>query len=103
MKIVSRLGVGLIAGGLVLMGYCAFTIVDAMDPTKADAADRTGGPRRACAPQQKAVTGDLIGRIEIVRLGLAAVIVEGSDRLSLRRRGRPHPHDGAAREMADVE
>jgi sortase A len=90
------------AGAIALLGYCAFVLLDAwyfqnqqsrdLDrllrnaPTASAAprAPRTGPPS---APQDPPLlaAGDLIGRIEIPRLGLSAVVVEGIVRRDLRR------------------
>ena len=90
----------LVAGGVFLLGYCAFVLLDSwifqqqqgrdldrlLDD---DSAASVGVPptepvAEPAAPLAAAADG-LIGRIEIARLGLSAIVVEGIDRRTLRR------------------
>ena len=91
---------GFFACATLLLGYCAFVLVDAwifqrresreLDRLLRDrqvASQRTPQPGPSTAPNSApaiAVDG-LIGRIEIPRLLLSDVVVEGIDRTSLRR------------------
>lgn len=89
----------LFACGVLLIGYCAFALTDAwlFQRRAARELDRLQRDRRAAslgAAQPVSVTlpkavpaaeGSLIGRIEIPRLALSVVVVEGVDRISLRR------------------
>ncbi len=89
----------LFAGGILLLGYCAFVLADArlFQRRAARDLDRQQRERRAEAlvtPQPVSVTlpkaepvaeGSLIGRIEIPRLALSVMVVEGDDKTSLRR------------------
>jgi len=89
----------LFACGVLLIGYCAFALTDAwlFQRRAARELDRLQRDRRAASlgtAQPVSVTlpkavpaaeGSLIGRIEIPRLALSVVVVEGVDRISLRR------------------
>jgi sortase A len=88
----------LLVCGILLLGYCAFALTDAwlFQRRAARDLDRLQRDRRAASrmtPQPvsvrvapaAAVAGSLIGRIEIPRLALSVVVVEGVDRISLRR------------------
>ena len=90
---------GLFACAFLLLGYCAFALVDAwIFQTRQNAIlDRQLRERRAASetsqPQSSAVPSrapalavdSLIGRIEIPRLLLSVVVVEGVDKTTLRR------------------
>ena len=89
----------LFAGAVSLLGYCGFALVDAWtfqkrashelerrlhdERTARDRALRTGSP---VSPEASAAIGSdgLIGRIEIPRIGLSAVVFEGTGRNTLR-------------------
>jgi sortase A len=90
----------LFASAIVLLGYCAFALTDAWIFQRRERRDldRLLRERRAAnagAPQPESVgsassapaiaADGLIGRIEIPRLLLSAVVVEGVDRTTLRR------------------
>ena len=90
----------LFACAILLLGYCAFALADAwlFQRRESRDLDRLLSERRAASqvtPQPvsvispkvapAAVAGSLIGRIEIPRLLLSVVVVEGDDRTSLRR------------------
>ena len=88
----------LLVGGILLLGYCGFALGDAwlFQRRAARDLDRLQRDRRAAsqiapqpvsviAPKVAPVAGSLIGRIEIARLALSVVVVEGVDRISLRR------------------
>lgn len=90
----------LFACAVVLLGYCGFALVDSwifqrrastdLDRLLRDrraASAVTPQPVSAASPKAAppAVAGSLIGRIEIPRLLLSVVVVEGVDRTSLRR------------------
>jgi sortase A len=91
---------------ILLLGYCAFALTDAwlFQRRASRDLDRLLRDRRAAAaaapraeptaapepnavpkPASAAVAGGLIGRIEIPRLRLSEVVVEGVDQTSLRR------------------
>src|SRR5277367_3571146 len=90
LRLVQRV---LFAGAILLLGYCAFVLVDTWwfqrvesrnldrELRELPGEDRphTGLPLPVLAPR------GTIGRIEIERPGLSAVIVEGTDAKSLRR------------------
>jgi sortase A len=88
------------ACAVLLLGYCAFALVDAwifqrresreLDRLLRDrhvASQGTPQPGPSTAPQgaPAATVDGLIGRIEIPRLLLSAVVVEGVDKITLRR------------------
>jgi sortase A len=90
----------LFACGILLLGYCGFVVVDARifqgrenrdferllyDRRVAD--ERTPQPESSTYPKgpPAAAADGLIGRIEVPRLQLSAVVVEGVDRGTLRR------------------
>lgn len=91
---------GFFACGVLLLGYCAFVLVDAwvfqrresreLDRLLRDrqvASQGTPQPEISTAPKTApavAIDG-LIGRLEIPRLLLSAVVAEGIDRTTLRR------------------
>ena len=90
------------AGAIALLGYCAFVLLDSWYFQNRQSRDldrlvrsariantpvempQAGSPAAPQAPPNLAA-GDLIGRIEIPRLGLSAVIVEGIGGRDLRR------------------
>ena len=91
---------GFFACGVLLLGYCAFVLVDAwvfqwresrnLDRLLRAHRAASGGARQPSsspAPQAApAIAEDgLIGRLEIPRLQLSAVVMEGVDRVTLRR------------------
>jgi len=90
----------LIACGVLLLGYCGFALVDAWnfqrranrdldrlmrDRRAASAAAAHGQAAAVPVVAPAVVTGSLIGRIEIPRLQLSVVVIEGVDKISLRR------------------
>jgi sortase A len=82
----------LLAGAVSLLSYCGFVLGDAWIFQKRESrnlARRLLEERAAAAalpPTPRAVAADgLIGRIEISRLGLSAVVFEGVDKTTLRR------------------
>jgi sortase A len=91
---------GFFACAILLLGYCGFALVDAwifqrresreLDRLLRDrqvASQGTPQPGTSTAPKSApavAIDG-LIGRIEIPRLLVSAVVVEGVDRITLRR------------------
>jgi sortase A len=87
----------LYAVGLSLLAYCGFVLLDArqfqarenslLNHLLAEKQVNRIVPSSLPAPgvPAQALTGSLIGRIEIPRLGLSEVITEGSDAKTLRR------------------
>ncbi len=88
----------LFAGGVSMLGYCGFVLADAWifqkradqeferrlhdERTARGAATNTGFP---ASPEAPAIAQDgLIGRIEIPRIGLSAVVFEGTGKSTLR-------------------
>src|SRR5450759_2474794 len=90
----------LFAGGVLLLAYCAFVLVDArifqqgerrqLERLLTARQEANGGVRRtvpstAPAYPPQALAGGLIGRMEIPRLGLSAIVMEGISAKTLRR------------------
>jgi sortase A len=89
----------LFACGVSLLAYCAFVLVDAwsfqngarrqLEQMRADRQEASGAVRTASsaspANSPPAVSGGLIGRMDIPRLGLSAIVIEGTSAKTLRR------------------
>jgi sortase A len=78
----------LVACAALLLGYCAFALVDAWSFQRRESMDldRLLRDRRAASEGAPvAATNGLIGRMEISRLRLSAVVIEGVDNAALRR------------------
>jgi len=91
----------LFAGGVSMLGYCGFVLADAwifqkgerleLDRLVTERQEADGRARRTASPASlknappPTVTGGLIGRIEIPRLGLSVMVIEGTSRTTLRR------------------
>lgn len=90
----------LFAGGVLLLAYCAYVLVDArifqqgerrqlerllMARQEANGGVRQTVPSATPANPPPALTGGLIGRMEIPRLGLSAIVMEGIGAKTLRR------------------
>jgi sortase A len=85
---------------ILTLGYCGFVLVDAWifqrqetrnlerllhnERAASEGTPQTGSPISPKGPPAVATDG-LIGRIDIPRLGLSAIIVEGTDKTALRR------------------
>ena len=90
----------LLAGGVALLAYCAFVLVDArifqqgeqrqlerrltLQPEANGEAPQSASPTSSNGPPP-AAAGGLIGRLEIPRLGLSAIVMEGTSTTTLRR------------------
>ncbi len=90
----------LLVGGVLLLGYCAFVLLDSWifqqqqghdldrlldDDSAASVRAPPIGPPVAPEAPVPAPADGLIGRMEIHRLGLKAIVVEGIDKHTLRR------------------
>jgi sortase A len=90
----------LFAAGVSLLAYCAFVLVDAQVFQQAERRqlerlltvrhDANGEVRQTASPTSPqnlppAVTGGLIGRLEISRLGHSTIVIEGISAKNLRR------------------
>jgi sortase A len=81
----------LFACAVLLLGYCTFVLVNAwVFQKRANATLERLVRDQAAAPASPkeaplVASGDLIGRIEIPRLSLSVVVVEGTDKPALRR------------------
>ncbi|HWE53789.1 MAG TPA: class D sortase [Bryobacteraceae bacterium] len=83
----ARLRWTLLSGGILLLGYCGFVMADARMFQYRENAEMQRllvTPGAPGAPPAMARSG-LIGRIEVPRLGLSAVVMEGDDAATLRR------------------
>ncbi len=79
-KLVERL---FLVTGIVLLGYCAFLYVEALQFQRWAIAElETNRPPQPGLP---VLPGDLIGRLNINRIGISVAIVEGSTEEFLRR------------------
>lgn len=110
MRVVLGKGVGrgvlrglerlLFVAAAALLGYCGFVLLDAwaFQRQQARSLDEqteerfavaldpgVGGPSAAVEDQPPLEAGDLVGRIEIERIGLSAMVAEGVDKRTLRR------------------
>lgn len=99
-RIVQWTRLALFAAAVSLLGYCGFVLADAwiFQRQESHNLERLIHDRRAAsdsAPERQspaspkgrpaAAASGLVGRIEIPRLGLSVVVVEGSDETALRR------------------
>jgi sortase A len=78
----------LFAGATGMLGYCAFVLADTwkFQHWEGQALERLpAGLPADLQPVSMTGPGGLIGRIEILRLGLSVVVVEGMDQPALRR------------------
>jgi sortase A len=90
----------LLAGGVLLLAYCAYVVVDArifqqgerrqLERLLTVRQETNGGvrqtvPSAAAANPPPVPDGGLIGRIEIPRLGLSVIVMEGIGAKTLRR------------------
>ncbi len=94
-KVLQWSRAALLAAGVLLLGYCAFVLLD----TKLYQADQArrleqqlSSVRPAIAnvgglgaPPVTPIHGEALGKIEISRIGIEAMIVEGTDERTLRR------------------
>lgn len=77
----------LLAGAVAMLAWCGFVLGEAWLFQKQENRQLEGqtvGPISLRLPPP-AVSGDLIGRLEIPRLRLSAVVIEGTDNTTLRR------------------
>ena len=92
------------AGGVVILGYCGFVLIDSWifqqragedleRRLSRERAARSASERPAELPPAVGADG-LIGRIEIQRLGLSAIVFEGTDKTTLRRAAGHIPRTG---------
>jgi len=90
----------LFASGVSVLAYCGLVLVDAWtfqkgeerqlerlltERQQADTGARQTAPPTPREKSSPAVTHGLIGRIDIPRLGLSAIVIEGTSRATLRR------------------
>jgi sortase A len=83
---------------LLSLGFCAFSLLDAaryeqaqglrlqhLEASATTSRPLAAGPRRATAARAEAGSTGLVGRLEMSRLGLSAIVSEGTDSRTLRR------------------
>jgi sortase A len=80
----------LLASAVLMLGYCAFVLTDTMifqhgERRKLERLLIERAPRGSAKPPPAAVTDGSVGRLEIPRLRLSAMVVEGTGKTSLRR------------------
>jgi sortase A len=79
----------LLPAGFLLLGYCAYTLLDArlyqQHEKQAFEAITRSAPARGPALAKLAARRSVVGEIEIRRVGISAIIAEGDDRHTLRR------------------
>ena len=89
----------LLAGGIALLAYCAFVMMDAWSFQRGERRwlellrsrqEAIGEVRQAAStasskPSPPPAAGGLIGRMEIPRLGISAMVMEGTTAKTLRR------------------
>jgi sortase A len=90
----------LLACGVALLAYCGFVLVDTwsfqngarrqLERLRTERQGANGGALRTAssvspATSPASASGGLIGRIEIPRLGISAIVIEGTSAKSLRR------------------
>lgn len=83
----------LLAGGLFALGYCALVVIDSwafQDQESQDfdrqlLAQRQASTQKAKLPLANLSTKGLVGRIQIPRLGVEAIVMEGTSKTTLRR------------------
>src|SRR5579863_2651216 len=82
----------LLSGAVLTLGYCGFVLLDAWIFQQRQTRDlerllSDGRARRSPLPDERPATvrDGPIGRIEIPRVGLSAMVVEGADNATLRR------------------
>jgi sortase A len=94
-RFLRGINIALFAAGVTLLLYCAFVLADGwafqrrerrqLEQLVADRKDAVReAPLRASQPRPATAQGGLIGRIEIPRLGLSAMVMEGTSKKNLR-------------------
>lgn len=86
-RMLRSLQIVFFAFAAAMLGYCAYTLADTwMYQRQAGLAlDRSRLPSARPSGPDATATGGLVGRIEIPRLGLSAIVAEGTDEATLRR------------------
>ena len=81
----SRIGLFTVAAAM--LGYCAFVVADRLNYQQQESRlldvphPQSAAPLRPTAPRK----GEMMGRLEIPRLGLSVIVAEGTDERTLRR------------------
>lgn len=86
------LGYTLSALGVILLGYCAYVLIEAkiFQARESERLERLivhqppPGPEAPVAPRPRPDPGSTLGKLEIDRLGVSAVVLEGTDGHSLK-------------------
>jgi sortase A len=80
---------GLFAGALVLLGYCGVVVLDTWTFQSQERREFDRQLSASPTPPERSslpiVSGGLIGRIEIGRLGISAIVMEGTSWATLQR------------------
>lgn len=102
----------LFAGGVLALGYCGFVLIDSWifqrraseELERRLSRERTGSEApKGSAVRPPAIGADgLLGRIRIERLGLSAIVFEGTDRTTLRRAAGHIPRTGLPGEPGNI-
>lgn len=102
----------LFAGGLLALGYCGLVLIDSWlfqqraseeleRRLSSERAGRSASKQPVALPPAIGADG-LIGRIQVQRLGLSAIVFEGTDRLTLRRAAGHIPRTGFPGEPGNI-
>ncbi len=78
------LQISLLAIAVSLLAYCGFVVVDARMFQEVESRQLSAAPERPANPLASAPQG-LIGRIDISRLGISVIVMEGTSGAILRR------------------
>jgi sortase A len=84
--ILQWIHVALFAAGILMLGYCAFVVADTWIFQKQEAAALESFVPQALVPSPAVVgPAGLIGRLQVERLGVSAMVMEGISGKTLRR------------------
>jgi sortase A len=91
----------LFASAILLLGYCAFVLVDGRLFRNREARELAQfRPDRPATLQP--VSGGLVGQIAITRLGVATIVMEGVDDTTLRRAAGHIPGTGLPGQIGNI-
>src|SRR5947208_6355883 len=86
--ILRWLQLGLVTGGVCLLGYCGFVLIDTWNFQREErhALENLQTARTSAnGPSVPVIADGLFGRIEIPRLGISVIVIEGTTITTLRR------------------
>src|SRR4051812_9970527 len=79
----------LLAAAIGALAYCAFVVIDARNFQKREALELDRmliqSPAAAATKPGETIPDDLLGRIEVPRLGVSVMVIEGTSAKTLRR------------------